>query len=107
MRSVPKFISGQNTTSAMVQPTDARSLTPGCCGVSYFSPNMPDPRVQDWNLTVEKEIMANTVARLVILYHRRQLFVYDVAEVFLERLLRGVSFLGWNGLVVSFVNRRR
>ena len=24
---------------------------------------LPDPRVQDWNLTLEKEIMANTVAR--------------------------------------------
>jgi len=62
LRNPPQFISGQNTTD-LVQPSDAKSLGRGCCGVSYFNTEMPDPRVQDWNLTVEKEIMANTVAR--------------------------------------------
>ena len=62
LRNVPAYISGQNTTQ-LIQPTDAKSLSPGCCMVSYFSKDMPDPRVQDWNLTVEKEVMANTVAR--------------------------------------------
>jgi hypothetical protein len=62
LRSVPVYISGQNTTQ-LVQPTNARGLARGCCGVSYFSKEMPDPRVQDWNLTFEKEIMANTIAR--------------------------------------------
>jgi len=64
LRNVPVYISGQNTTQ-LVQPTDAKSLARGCsgCGVSYFNKEMPDPRVQDWNLTFEKEVMANTVAR--------------------------------------------
>ena len=62
LRNVPQFISGQNTTD-LVLPSDAKSLSRGCCGESYFSQNMPDPRVQDWNLTFEKEIMSNTVAR--------------------------------------------
>src|SRR5207244_8852989 len=63
LRTVPQYISGQNTTN-LVQPSDAsKSLARGCCGISYFNSDMPDPRVQDWNFTVEKEIMPNTVAR--------------------------------------------
>ena len=62
LRTVPQYISGQNTTQ-LVQPQNAGGLKRGCCGVSYFSQDMPDPRVQDWNFTVEKEIMSNTVAR--------------------------------------------
>jgi len=62
LRTVPVYISGQNTKD-LVQPTNAKSLARGCCGVSYFNTDMPDPRVQDWNLTFEKEIMSSTVAR--------------------------------------------
>lgn len=64
LRTVPTVISGQNSQN-VVQPADAsRSLARGCCGVSYFNKDMPDPRVQDWNVTFEKEIMSNTVARV-------------------------------------------
>jgi hypothetical protein len=63
LRTIPTVIAGQNSAN-VVQPSDAsKSLARGCCGVSDFNKDMPDPRVQDWNLTVEKEIMANTVAR--------------------------------------------
>jgi hypothetical protein len=62
MRSVPVYISGQNTKD-LVNPSSAKSLARGCCGISYFNKDMPDPRVQDWNITFEKEIMHNTVAR--------------------------------------------
>jgi hypothetical protein len=62
LRSTPVYISGLNTKD-LVQPSNAKSLARGCCGISYFNKDMPDPRVQDWNLTVEKEIMTNTVAR--------------------------------------------
>jgi hypothetical protein len=64
LRSVPVYISGLNTTSELVQPQDARSLARGSPSVSYFNREMPEPRVQDWNLTLEKEIMENTVMRL-------------------------------------------
>src|SRR2546430_11977817 len=51
------FRSGQNSSN-VVQPSDAsKSLARGCCGISYFNKDMPDPRVQDWNFTLEKEIM--------------------------------------------------
>jgi hypothetical protein len=63
LRTVPVYISGQNTKD-LVQPSNAKSLARGCCGVSYFNTEMPDPRVQDWNLTFEKEVMENTVARI-------------------------------------------
>jgi hypothetical protein len=62
MRSVPVYISGLNTKN-LVDPSNAKSLARGCCGISYFNKDMPEPRVQDWNFTVEKEIMSNTVAR--------------------------------------------
>jgi hypothetical protein len=62
MRTVPQYIAGQNTAD-LVQPSDAKSLARGCCGVSFFNKDMPDPRVQDWNLTLEKQIMSNTVVR--------------------------------------------
>jgi hypothetical protein len=64
IRTVPVYISGQNTTG-LVQPSDAsKSLAAGCCGISYFNTDMPDPRVQDWNITAEKQIMSNTLVRV-------------------------------------------
>jgi hypothetical protein len=48
-----------------VQPTDAsKSLAADCCGISYLNTDMPDPRVQDWNITSEKQIMSNTLVRV-------------------------------------------
>ncbi len=32
--------------------------------IPYFAASQPDSRVQDWNITLEKEVMSNTVARL-------------------------------------------
>jgi len=63
MRSSPTIIAGQNSTKAVT--LDAVSgLNRGSPSVSYFAENQPDARVQDWNLTVEKEIMKNTVVRV-------------------------------------------
>jgi len=63
MRSVPTVIAGANSRDA-VTLTDAGRLTRGSALASYFSPNQPDARVQDWNFTVEKEVMPNTIARV-------------------------------------------
>jgi len=60
MRSVPTIIAGQNSRDV---PVTVQSLNPGSLNVSYFAPNQPDSRVQDWNMTLEKEVMSNTVAR--------------------------------------------
>ena len=62
MRSVPTVFAGVNSSNAI--PLDAsKSLSNGSANVSYFALNQPDPRVQGWNVTLEKEVSANTVVR--------------------------------------------
>jgi hypothetical protein len=41
----------------------AGRLSPGSGLASWFAPHSPDPRVMDWNFTLEKEIKGDTVAR--------------------------------------------
>ena len=62
MRSVPTIIAGQNSQNAVTLNT-ASGLNRGSPGMSYFDPHQPDGRVQNWNFTLEKEIMQNTVVR--------------------------------------------
>jgi len=62
MRSVPTIIAGQNSRNAVSLDTTS-GLNRGSANASYFAQNQPDSRVQDWNLTLEKEVLANTVVR--------------------------------------------
>jgi len=82
MRSAPTIIAGVNSKDA-VKLEDAKSLTPGSAWASYFARNVPDARVQDWNLTVEKEVMENTVVRVGYIGNRSgnldQLYQYNGA----------------------------
>jgi hypothetical protein len=62
MRSVPEIIAGKNSRDAVT--TDVTSgLNRGSANPSFFAQNQPDARVQDWNFTLEKEVMKNTVVR--------------------------------------------
>jgi hypothetical protein len=62
MRSVPTMIAGLNSRNAVT--TDVTSgLNRGSANPSFFAQNQPDARVQDWNFTLEKEVMRNTVLR--------------------------------------------
>ncbi|MBS1825845.1 MAG: TonB-dependent receptor [Acidobacteria bacterium] len=63
MRSVPTVIAGQNSRN-VVTLENANALTRGSVLASYFAASQPDPRVHDWNLTFEKEVMPDTVARV-------------------------------------------
>ena len=64
MRSVPDVIAGVNSRD-QITTTSAANLGRGwAVQPSYFTLNQSDPRVQDWNLTIEKGIMSNTVARV-------------------------------------------
>ena len=64
MRSVPSVIAGVNSRNE-VQADVPTSVGRGyAVKASYFAPNQADPRVHDWNLTVEQEIMSNTVLRV-------------------------------------------
>ena len=63
MRSVPQIIAGKNSRNA-VDINDARALARGSAGGLFFARQMPEPRVQDWNLSLEKEVLADTALRL-------------------------------------------
>ena len=59
----------------MLSLSAASGITPGCCGIFYFNPQQPDARTHSWNLTLEKEVMNNTVARIRYLgNHTNNLF---------------------------------
>jgi hypothetical protein len=63
MRSVPTTLIGVNSSNIVT--TDAvQGLSPGSGLSSYFAPHSSDPRVQDWNFTIEKEIKGDTVVRV-------------------------------------------
>ncbi|MEK7407889.1 MAG: TonB-dependent receptor [Acidobacteriota bacterium] len=63
MRSAPTMFAGVNSRDA-VQLDNPISLYRGAASSNYFAPGQPDPRVHDWNFTLEREVRANTVARV-------------------------------------------
>jgi hypothetical protein len=63
MRSVPAVIAGVNS-GAVVGLEKAGSLTRGSSNIGYLAEDQPDARVQDWNLTLEKEVAQNVLARV-------------------------------------------
>jgi hypothetical protein len=62
LRTVPKYVAGVNTPDSIIDINDTRTFTRGF-GARYLEPHQPDPKVHDWNVTLEKEVMANTVVR--------------------------------------------
>lgn len=63
MRSVPTIVAGVNSRNAVTLNSVA-TLSRGSATAYYFSPDQPDSRPQDWNLTLEKEILPETLARV-------------------------------------------
>ena len=63
LRSVPKYVAGVNSPDSIININDTRTQSRGFSAL-FLNPHQPDPMVQDWNLTLEKEVMANTVARI-------------------------------------------
>jgi hypothetical protein len=62
LRSVPTIIAGLNSKDA-VSLERPLPLTPGSTKSYYFNPKQPVNYVRDWNVTIEKELMANTLIR--------------------------------------------
>lgn len=62
MRSTPTVVAGVNSRDA-VPVGNATSLSRGSVNAMHFARSMPDPRVHDWNFTLEKELMAGTLVR--------------------------------------------
>lgn len=58
-----RYIAGVNTPDSIINTTDTRALSHGF-NVGLLDPHHTDGRVQDWNVTFEKEIMDNTVMRI-------------------------------------------
>ena len=63
LRSAPTIIGGKNSIDA-IPTNDASFIARGQGWLSYFAKEQPDTRVQDWNLTLEKEVLPDTVARV-------------------------------------------
>ena len=61
--SSPSYIAGVNSSN-VISLDQPRGITRGTPQISYFSPNLPDSRSHSWNLTVEKEILSSTLARV-------------------------------------------
>ncbi len=63
LRSAPGEIMGVNSSN-VINLNQPRGITRGTAQASYFLPTQPDSRVHSWNLTLEKEVMSDTVARV-------------------------------------------
>ena len=63
--NAPTLVAGKNSANA-VSFDKPMGVTPGSefFQNAYFSPHQPTSRVHDWNLTMEKEIMRETVMRV-------------------------------------------
>jgi len=76
---VPTVVAGKNS-AGVVTFDKPQSLTIGedAFRSSYFTPHQPSSRVWDWNLTVEKQIMPETVLRAAYVgNHSTHLDSYD------------------------------
>ena len=59
--SAPTVVAGVNSTN-VVNVNSATAIAPGSMNpLGYFNPHLPTSRAHQWNVTLEKEIMANTV----------------------------------------------
>ena len=66
MRSVPTYIAGVNSKDVfdLNQPDPGGK---GGFGAAYFAPDQPSSRSDQWNLTIEKEVLGNTVVRAALI----------------------------------------
>ena len=63
LRTVPQYIAGVNTPNNIIDVNDTRTLARGFAA-RVLPSDYTDGKVMDWNFTLEKEVMANTVARV-------------------------------------------
>ncbi len=70
LRTIPRYVAGVNTANnSIIDTNDTRTIARGFTAVQ-IDPYMTDPKVQDWNLTVEKELPGNLVTRLAYVGNR-------------------------------------
>ena len=63
--NTPTIIAGKNSSSA-ISLTNLGSITPGSGNFKtyFFTPEQPTARVYDWNFTIEKQFMRDSVLRV-------------------------------------------
>src|SRR5450432_104019 len=59
LRSAPTVVAGVNSAN-VISAAQVTGIVPGSAQAYFSDPHQPSPRAQEWNLTFEKEIMANT-----------------------------------------------
>ena len=62
LRSAPTIIAGVNSSNVLDIMAPG-GVTRGSFRTSYFDPNQPTTRAHEWNLLLEREVLANTVVR--------------------------------------------
>jgi hypothetical protein len=62
LRSAPQYVAGVNTPDSLININDTRLLTRGF-SVQLLDSHIRDGKVQDWNFTIEKEVVPNMVVR--------------------------------------------
>ncbi len=62
MRAVPRFVAGVNSRD-LLDLNNPGGISRGGFLTSYFNPHQPTTRAHQWNFTIEREIMDNTVVR--------------------------------------------
>jgi hypothetical protein len=62
LRTQPSIVAGVNSATAL-DINKATGIVPGSGNIFYFDPHQPTARAHEWNVTLEKEILDNTVVR--------------------------------------------
>jgi hypothetical protein len=63
LRTPQQYVAGVNTPSSLININETRLLTRGSFNGIRISPDLRDPMVHDYNVTLEKEIFQDTVIR--------------------------------------------
>jgi hypothetical protein len=64
LRTVPQYTAGVNTANdSIININDTRTIARGFTAIQ-IDPRFTDPKVQEWNFTIEKEFASNMVTRI-------------------------------------------
>jgi hypothetical protein len=63
LRSAPYYVAGLNSTD-LIDPNNAGGVGRGSFRTSFFDPHQPTSRAHEWNFSIERELDANTVAKV-------------------------------------------
>ncbi|MGH9657530.1 MAG: hypothetical protein ACRD96_03240, partial [Bryobacteraceae bacterium] len=96
LRSVPTVIAGRNSKDVL-DLTRVTGITRGTGTVYYMDPNQPTARAHEWNLTLEREIVADTSLKVSYVgthgHRLNQWYSYnDAASPYLWYLTTGEPF---------------